>query len=1105
MMTRMYKRSISVLLSTALLFTSAASPSVFALNDENDYITGDYISYGNYPQSEITDKAITDRLDSLVDENDWQSYGYYSGTAYKTASWLLRTPGYGMRDACSVSNAGAVSFGFSTYMICGICPAMRMPTVVDDNKMGDIITFGKYPQSLVTDEELISILQSDSSDWISYGYYSGSGDLNDGQMKPSDYMRYKDVDFNGERYRAVTFYAYRPINTGGTQDNNWQQDNNYYSNKTYWFKFEPIRWRVLDQETGLVVAEKTIDSQPFNNYCKHDFGDLKLGSYACDYANSSIRRWLNNDFFDIAFSEDERANIPLTQLDNRGYRRITGVYPYNDSVSTSDHVFLLSYTEVLNSNYGFNESTTASRGRVLSISDYAKCQGLITELEESSYYNGEMISSDYMKYADVEYNGIKYRAVTFEKFRPFATSVNNDSSYDPGITFQQQNGYNLSKVYWFRYDPLIWKILDPKSGLIMCSTIIDSQPFNSFIIKSTNDNKCYSDNEKTHFACDYENSSIRKWLNEDFYNTAFSDEQKDNIALTVLDNSGYANPDTYQISEEYYYSSASTTDKVYLLSYAEATTSIYGFSSDVTSEDPAKKLGVTDYAKCQGLYVYSDNDNVAWLLRSSHPATNCAYLNYAFSAGSVYHYYANRTSFGICPAIRLKTLKNDAIICHTLHFSSNGGTGAPDDVIGTGAITLSEIQPSRTDYIFKEWNTKADGTGKGYKSGEDFLLYDDTTLYAQWEEITYTLSFEANGGNNAPPEMTGSKMYTIPDIIPVNFGKNFDCWKVNGNNNSFAPGDQITINEDTKLVANWAETSFSGDCNDQMATIQYPGTVFYISFTPTADGKFAFYSTGDEDTKADLFTQDGKALINDDDGGDRSNFRIVYNLSIGNTYYLAISLCDAAKTADLTVKVRPVYTLSFDANGGIGAPAEQEKDHGKDAVVPKAEPVFSGYKFINWNTKADGTGVSYAPGDIYTPNENKTLYAIWQKIEPPVTKEPTVNIRNFTSSRTEKYKTTITFTALVSDAPAGASVHWFLNGADAGKGETFTVSKAKATYTIQAKLVGSDGKVIAESGTETVNIKSGFFAKIAAFFKMIFGRLPVFSQAIREAEARSAF
>ena len=76
----------------------------------------------------------------------------------------------------------------------------------DTYQVGDIIQFGSYPQSEVTDETIIAELNAlapEWEDWTSYGYYSGNG--NYGSMVQGDWMRYTDVNYNGNKYRGVKF------------------------------------------------------------------------------------------------------------------------------------------------------------------------------------------------------------------------------------------------------------------------------------------------------------------------------------------------------------------------------------------------------------------------------------------------------------------------------------------------------------------------------------------------------------------------------------------------------------------------------------------------------------------------------------------------------------------------------------------------------------------------------------------------------------------------------------------------------------------------------------------------------------------------------------
>lgn len=275
---------------------------------------------------------------------------------------------------------------------------------VTDYNQGDIIEFGNYPQSEITDETTLKKLNSLTLNWKSYGYYSGdwkgsystSGYDYPGIMTSSNYMRYADVSYNGIRYRAVYFDSYRPDVTYADLSvsvlHSRQIDNGYKTEHIYWFIFEPIKWRVLDPQIGLVMSEKVIDSQPYSNYVIKSgqyFGDWGGNAYwgndnkthyASDYAESDLRDWLNNDFYNTAFNDTQKSNINNTSLNNSSYLTIKGstssLAPELDSESTNDKIFVLSYSEALNSSYGFKTSfSEKDSAKSLYISDYGKCQG----------------------------------------------------------------------------------------------------------------------------------------------------------------------------------------------------------------------------------------------------------------------------------------------------------------------------------------------------------------------------------------------------------------------------------------------------------------------------------------------------------------------------------------------------------------------------------------------------------------------------------------------------------------------------------------------------------------------------------------------------------
>ncbi|MBR7162801.1 MAG: hypothetical protein IKD35_02380, partial [Clostridia bacterium] len=205
-------------------------------------------------------------------------------------------------------------------------------------------------------------------------------------------------------------------------------------------------------------------------------------------------------------------------------------------------------------------------------------------------------------------------------------------------TEQDDNGYLVSNIYWFKYELISWTILEEKGGnaFLLCDMIIDSQQFD------------YEDGE---YSNNYAESIIRRWLNDTFYNTAFNQYEKEIVQTTTVDNSvestGYeSNP----------YACEDTEDKVFLLSYKEATS--YCFAEDDSENDPARQKKTTDYAQSQGAYTYSDSTeeylgNGLWWLRS--PINDGGnHVNEVVWSGQTFHFgylVVDDTRLGVVPAL----------------------------------------------------------------------------------------------------------------------------------------------------------------------------------------------------------------------------------------------------------------------------------------------------------------------------------------------------------------------------------------------------------------------------------------------------------------------
>ena len=82
----------------------------------------------------------------------------------------------------------------------------------------------------------------------------------------------------------------------------------------------------------------------------------------------------------------------------------------------------------------------------------------------------------------------------------------------------------------------------------------------------------------------------------------------------------------------------------------------------------------------------------------------------------------------------------------------------------------------------------------------------------------------------------------------------------------------------------------------------------------------------------------------------------------------------SAVTKTLTAS-RKTYTISYNANGGTGAPSSQTKTYGITLTLSNTKPVKIGYPFLGWTINSNGTGTLYQPGGSFTTNANTTLYA----------------------------------------------------------------------------------------------------------------------------------
>ncbi len=265
-------------------------------------------------------------------------------------------------------------------------------------RKGNYIFFGSYPQDMVTDETLASILSEkvtippspSDKKWTSYKYFS--------EGKRRDFAWYTELLYNGEKYRGVFFNAYRPHLTTTEASDKARQENNIYNLSTiYWFKYEPIKWRVLEEENGmvLILSERVID---IGKYFHGDHERIINGKkiYPNNYAYSNIRFFLNNVFYETAFTPQEKELITLSKVANDAISTNPNDNPNyylggkNNYIceNTLDHVFLLSEQDVTTSAFGFDpDCSSFDPARQKDPTLYALCQGASVDTPIENEYN----------------------------------------------------------------------------------------------------------------------------------------------------------------------------------------------------------------------------------------------------------------------------------------------------------------------------------------------------------------------------------------------------------------------------------------------------------------------------------------------------------------------------------------------------------------------------------------------------------------------------------------------------------------------------------------------------------------------------------------------
>lgn len=308
----------------------------------------------------------------------------------------------------------------------------------------------------------------------------------------------------------------------------------------------------------------------------------------------------------------------------------------------------------------------------------------------------------------------------------------------------------------------------------------------------------------------------------------------------------------------------------------------------------------------------------------------------------------------------------------TLTFDPNNGgldvavslSGAPNGIVITvpapDALENSEGEAvafqAPANSTFAGWNTKADGTGKAYAVGGSLAVDADITLYAQWSKGAFTVTFNANGGENTMDVQTYVR--NVPQALKANaftrVGYTFTGWNTaaDGNGTGYTDGQELTLTQDLVLFAQWQIKSF---------TVKFDGN-------------------GADNTMSDVTKVYGDKFV-PENGFNAPEGKELAGWSDGKTTYAVDAEITVTDNMTLTaVWETKTYAVNFktdEFSEGMTQMAAGSVKHGEQYTLPECTmgTPSEGRVFSHW----DYNNVQYQPGDKLPAAEGAMdVFARWK-------------------------------------------------------------------------------------------------------------------------------
>lgn len=239
-----------------------------------------------------------------------------------------------------------------------------LPTI---DEKSNTIKYGMYPQTHVSDAILIGELEEHAT------------------IDSTGYYLYGEKE-NREYYTKLIA---SPIDLGRDSQGNknriyFDDGTEIVSGKEYWFKVEPVVWNILktDNDKYLLMAKELLDTHLYHSSFEQRTDEHGNIVFANNYEYSDIRSWLTGTFYDSVFClNDEEVLSQVVDNSPSSTNDDQNIYACEN---TEDNIYLPSYVDYLNKEYGFVDHESSTPERTAKTTDFARAKGSWVSLRESS-------------------------------------------------------------------------------------------------------------------------------------------------------------------------------------------------------------------------------------------------------------------------------------------------------------------------------------------------------------------------------------------------------------------------------------------------------------------------------------------------------------------------------------------------------------------------------------------------------------------------------------------------------------------------------------------------------------------------------------------------